>query len=140
MSSHNHIIKNIYIGNRNSIEFHKDFSLIINCTKTDVAFPTDCSSVCIRVPVEDIPDEAEKLYHLIQDNNILEKIHINVGNVLVHCNAGRQRSCAVVACYLIKYHNMTPENAILYMKSKRREAFFGSINFLETIKKTAGSL
>jgi predicted protein tyrosine phosphatase len=135
MTSYNHIINNVYIGNRHSIEHHAIFSLIINCTKTDVAFPPDCSAVCIRLPVEDIPDEADKLYNLIHDNNILEMIYTNVGNVLVHCNAGRQRSCAVVACYLIKYHNMKPYDAISFIKSRRREAFFGSINFLETLKK-----
>lgn len=110
---------------------HRDYSLIINCTK-DIALP---SSVCIRLPVEDIPDEANKLYHLICDNQILEKIHTSQGKVLVHCNAGRQRSCAVVACYLVKYHNMTPDEAVLYIKSKRREAFFGAINFAETIQR-----
>jgi len=135
MTSHNHIINNVYIGNRNSIEDHANFSLIINCTKTDVAFPKDCSAVCIRLPIEDIPDEAERLYYLIHHNNILEKIYTNVGNVLVHCNAGRQRSCAVVACYLIKYHNMKPDDAISFIKSRRREAFFGSINFWDTITK-----
>jgi len=139
MASYNQIINNVYIGNRNSIEHHADFSLIINCTKTDVGFPSDCSAVCIRLPVEDIPDEAERLYNLIHDNNILEKIYTNVGNVLVHCNAGRQRSCAVVACYLIKYHNMKPDDAVLFIKSKRREAFFGSINFLKTLNRTAST-
>ena len=132
---YNHIINNVYIGNRNSVAHHRDFSLIINCTKSDVSFPTDCFSVCIRLPVEDIPDEAIKLYHLICDNQILELIHMSHGKVLVHCNAGRQRSCAVVACYLVKYHNMTPDDAVLFIKSKRREAFFGAINFADTIQR-----
>jgi protein-tyrosine phosphatase len=45
-----------------------------------------------------------------------------------------QRSCALVACYLIKYHNMKPIDAINYIKSKRRIAFFGNVNLLSTIE------
>ena len=45
-----------------------------------------------------------------------------------------QRSCAVCACYLIKYHKMKPNEAINYIKSKRPIAFFGNVNLLSTIE------
>ena len=54
--------------------------------------------------------------------------------VLVHCYAGMQRSCAVVACYLIRYHNMNPQEAINFIKSKRSIAFAGRVNFIKTIE------
>jgi protein-tyrosine phosphatase len=47
---------------------------------------------------------------------------------------GQQRSCAVVACYLIKYYNLTPQEAIDFIKLKRPIAFFGNVNFLQTIE------
>ena len=58
----------------------------------------------------------------------------NKRSVLVHCSMGIQRSCALVACYLVKYNGWTPTEAINYIKSKRPIAFFGNINFLETIE------
>jgi protein-tyrosine phosphatase len=48
---------------------------------------------------------------------------------------GMQRSCAVVACYLIKYHGMDPIQAIDYIKSKRPFAFFGQVNFIDAINR-----
>ena len=68
--------------------------------------------------------------------DVLEKINTAINNnnkVLVHCYAGQQRSCAVVACYLIKYNNMNPYTAVNYIKMKRRIAFFGEINFIAAI-------
>jgi protein-tyrosine phosphatase len=135
MSSYNEILENLYIGNRESITFYTRFSLIVNCTKTDVQCPPNHNN-CIRIPIDDIPDESDNLTQIIARTNILEKIHKTLSEkkqVLVHCNAGRQRSCAVVACYLVKYYNMTPIQAVEYIKSKRREAFFGSVNFAKTI-------
>jgi protein-tyrosine phosphatase len=53
--------------------------------------------------------------------------------VLVHCKNGMQRSCGVVACYLIKYNYMTPIDAIQFIRYKRPIAFFGNVNFQEAI-------
>ena len=43
--------------------------------------------------------------------------------------AGRQRSCAIVAAYLMRYHNYHIDDAIHYIKTKRPYAFFISVNF-----------
>lgn len=132
------IAENLYIGNRHALESYNQFELIVNCTKeTDVKFPPNCTK-CVRIPIDDTPDESEHLLQQIENTNILQKIHTKILNkkpVLVHCSAGRQRSCAVVACYLIQYHDMTPIQTIDYIKSKRPEAFFGSVNFANTINK-----
>ncbi|KAK7105228.1 phosphatidylglycerophosphatase and protein-tyrosine phosphatase 1-like [Littorina saxatilis] len=40
-------------------------------------------------------------------------------SVYVHCKAGRTRSVTVVACYLIHVNQMTPEEAVDFVKSKR---------------------
>ena len=39
--------------------------------------------------------------------------------VYIHCKAGRYRSALLVACYLIKDKQMTPESAIDYIKNLR---------------------
>lgn len=37
----------------------------------------------------------------------------------VHCKAGRGRSTTIVLCYLVKYKNMTPADALEYVRSRR---------------------
>ena len=37
---------------------------------------------------------------------------MNRQSVLIHCHAGMQRSAAVLACYLIRFYKMTPEDAV----------------------------
>ena len=129
------IIDNLYIGNRYSLEHADQFALIVNCTQPEQVSIID-ESKTVRIPIDDIPEESDHLTALLKDTDILNKIHntLNKGNkVLVHCNAGRQRSCATVACYLIKYYQLTPIQAVSYIKSKRKEAFFGYVNFYNTI-------
>ncbi len=142
MQDMNEIIPFLFLGNRKSLELHHNkFSMIINCTP-DIPFPdsyNSCNSCenCIRLCVKDDPFESVKLYQLIKETNVLEQIHnkiINSQNVLVHCSMGVQRSCAVVGCYLIKYYNLTPNEAIKYIKTKRPIAFFGQVNFRDTLE------
>lgn len=62
---------------------------------------------------ENIIDEFDRL---------LPKIHEELRNnkgVLVHCMQGASRSATIVAAYLIKYHNMTADDALAFMKKKR---------------------
>jgi protein-tyrosine phosphatase len=129
------IIDNLYLGNLRALELYGSiFPLIVNCTHT-IEFPPKCSE-CIRLPVNDSPDESKILYDLINESNVLYRIHKAILQgvpVFVHCVAGMQRSCAVVVCYLVKYHLMSPENAIEFVKKQRPIAFHTGINFLETI-------
>lgn len=132
----NEIISNLFVGNETaSYIYGNNFDTIINCTKI-VYCPKTCKS-CIRLAVDDTPDEADNLYNLIKAEKVLETINNSLAinkNVLVHCHAGMQRSCAVVACYLVKYNNMSINNAIKLIKDKRHIAFLGGINFIRTIE------
>ena len=127
----------LFLGNRHALNSASNFSMIVNCSREeDVAFPPDCR-YCVRLSVADSPDESGKLFDLILETKILEKIHNNVLHkqpVLVHCSAGQQRSCAVVACYLMKYHEMNPSQAVEYIRSKRPVAFFWTVNFSKTLE------
>ena len=92
----------------------------------------------IRLPVNDSPDECDKLLSLIYETQVLEHIHASLQAnepVLVHCFMGIQRSASLVACYLIKYYNMSPSESIIYIKTKRPIAFFGGANFANMIEK-----
>ena len=129
------IVNNLYLGNYKSPEFcDGKVSLIINCTKDLPVLP---NTETIRIPINDDPSECDNLLQFIEDNNILEKIHSTIiggQSVLVHCKAGAQRSCAVVALYLIKYYKTQPSEAIEYIKKHRAIAFFGHVNFMLSLQ------
>jgi protein tyrosine/serine phosphatase len=130
------IVDYLFVGSIRALQCDNKFDMIVNCTKDSlIAFPDYCKN-CIRIPVADDPQESTKFIELLCQTNVLEKINNaveNKENVLIHCFAGQQRSCALVACYLIKYHDMTPEKAINYIRVKRRIAFFGEVNFISAI-------
>lgn len=50
---------------------------------------------------------------------IVEDIKDTNASVYVHCKAGRTRSATLVACYLMKRYNWTPEQAFEHLVSKR---------------------
>jgi len=63
-----------------------------------------------------------------EDENILDEIirllpeirHQILQNkgVLIHCIKGASRSATIAAAYLVKYHNMTTDDSLGFMKSK----------------------
>ena len=137
-SDYDEIIENLYIGNDRSV---KDFpenkmTLVVNCTK-NIRYPP-ISPKKIRLPVDDTPEESINLYNYINDTQVLEEIHkclLSNKCVLVHCKMGIQRSCAVVACYLIKYHRLTPYQSVFFIKKKRPIAFhYDTVNFMKTLE------
>lgn len=62
------------------------------------------------VKLEDVQRGVEWMHAQISQNK----------KVYVHCLAGVGRSATVVVCYLIKYSGYTPEQAVLFVNSKRR--------------------
>lgn len=60
-------------------------------------------------PAEDFTRAVDALEGMIRRN----------GRTLVHCHAGRSRSLVVVAGYLVRHRNFTPEDALNLVKSKR---------------------
>lgn len=142
------IIPRLYLGNIESAEdskFIKDKKIkaVLNCSKAhDIPNHfADKGIEYLRIPVDDsLKDrDFEKMSHLLPLAVEFINKHINIekNNLLVHCWAGRQRSAISVAAYLVKYHGMTPKEAVTFIQKKRDEAFhFGeSINFDQTLNK-----
>ena len=154
-NAYDEVLPNLYLGSVRAFEKNKfqnidnydndktnnnkSFNMIVNLIK-QTALSDNTIPPCelfIRLPVHDSPDECETLLSLVYETRVLEQMHdfiMKERSILVHCFAGMQRSCALVACYLIKYHHMKTDEAIEYIKSKRPIAFFGQINFMRMIK------
>jgi protein-tyrosine phosphatase len=129
------IIEYLFVGGVRAYEENwKQFDIIVNCTKS---IPRHDANKCICIPVNDDPDECQHLLQYIEDSSVLQKIHQAICDkkyVLVHCHAGSQRSCALVACYLIQYCQMLSETAMDHIRMRRPIAFFGGANFKRAIQ------
>jgi protein-tyrosine phosphatase len=130
------IIPNLFIGNLYSphLLLPDNLGLIVNCTKDLPIIPLTNT---IQIPVDDSPDECINFINYIQNTNVLSKINdciLKNEKVLVHCKAGAQRSCALVAAYLLKYHSIkSVDKVIQFIRNKRNIAFFGHVNFMNAI-------
>lgn len=74
------------------------------------------------IPSPDFVPPACKL--LDQGANFIEKYISKKQNVYVHCKSGKGRSASMVCAYFIKYRNMTPLDAYLYLKKRRNGYIF----------------
>ena len=145
------IIPNLYIGDKYSIyePFFVDKKLLVVNATNDVNFNKKLKSVNVRIPVDDDLSSYSNRVLFKNLHKITEIIHKYLNNnfiVLVHCVAGRQRSCATVAAYLMKYgispeiRNMGMDSAIKHVKKKRPYAFFLNVNFKHSLKKFSDTL
>jgi hypothetical protein len=148
------IVPNLFIGDvvaGNSLEFvarHK-IKTIINLS--NMVFPQsqeDIKSIgtnIINISVRDIPEDTGLMYNY--SHMLVTEIHNSLSNnraVLVNCYAGRQRSAAIVGCYLLKYINI-PKNkntimslvdkSIAEIQEKRPNTFTPKPNFYSVLVK-----
>lgn len=130
------IIPHLYLSNYrdvvNSLDKESDF-FVMNCTKDLPMVQTKYGGT--RLFVDDHPSSENTMTMNISlmvkyIDDQLKKGH----NVVVHCFAGQQRSAAVVAAYLVDKMNMTVDQAIDFIKSKKPDAFLGGVHFIKSIK------
>jgi len=74
------------------------------------------------ISVVPLKDGANEMVVFRETVITLEKLVDHYLRVVVHCRAGRSRSIAVVAAYLMKTRNMEAEEAMEYVKAKRQSA------------------
>ena len=137
--SYNEIIPNLFIGDYKSTRHATQFKMIVNCTR-NIPFPIPIGIHKIRVAIDDAESESKLLLYIAP--KVIDKIHEALQNghaVLVHCHAGMQRSCAVVAMYLMKYYTINKtridnKTAIQYIQSKRSVAFQPRPTFEKALK------
>jgi hypothetical protein len=136
------ILKNLWLGNMQAakdIDFIKSNNIrfILNCTKDIPNFFQD-SNVGIRyfrIPVDDSLMKKDFIImtdYLFNVVPLLSRLLSNNVTVLVHCYAGMQRSACVVAALLVR--NKVPlQQAVSYIKNKRKVAFTPQINFIDSL-------
>lgn len=133
--NYDQILPNLYVGNYHAATYTSNFDVIVNCTR-DIPFSISSKIQYIRLPIDDDPSETENL--LQKGPNILEKIHDAIENrkrVLVHCYAGMQRSCALVAMYIMKYYQViSPTAAMKFIKTNRQVAFNPTPTFINALQ------
>lgn len=158
----NMIIKNLYLGDviaSNDIDFlvEEKVKLVINLS--NMVFPEEQELLkqhdikINNISVRDHPDDVELLLSHIPQ--LVDDIHYYLSKnkkVLVNCYAGRQRSAAVVACYLIKYafldsseikkgdNKEVVDMCIKFIQMKRPNAFTPKANFYDAILKYTESI
>lgn len=137
----NQIVKGLWLGNEDAasdsafMKRHK-IGAVLNMTPDVPNFP---GIETMRVPVDDQlrqGDFRKMKKYITSMVAFLERVRdIEKKNVLIHCVAGRQRSCTAVLMYLILVHRMPVKKALKLMVTKRPECFhYGtSLNFGPTI-------
>jgi hypothetical protein len=107
---------------------------VFNCTK-DIPFVPSIQRK-YRIPVDDNL-QAEEIRNMeLWSYEIVYKMSLEYKTgqpMLVHCAAGMQRSAAAIALFLIAVRNMTPDQAIDYIRARRPIAFRPSANFRKAL-------
>lgn len=158
MSFYNEIIPNLYLGSiessrDNEFIHSNNVSVIINCSKDIV----DTYSLNLLKPIEEAPIDVQnwlynnsyyiKYYRIPVDDSgrekdiedfykltipllsIIKKEYDNGKKILVHCQAGVQRSASFVCAFLMYYHHINLQRSIDYLLEKKPNVFyFGSRN------------
>lgn len=140
------ILPNLWLGSilaaKNKSFFDQnDIHIVINCS-TDIPFYSNYT-VNVRVPVNDNlkTEEVNKLEkYLPITTDFMNKNLLNGKNILVHCYAGKQRSAAVVAAYLVKFANMSLTDSVQSIQTKRAVAFKPAINFQKALQRFEATL
>jgi protein-tyrosine phosphatase len=133
------ILPGLWLGNSKAsqdIQFlkEKNIKAVFNCSK-DIPFaPIQANKY--RIPVDDNLQSAELRNLELWSFEIVTKIakeRRQNHNILVHCAAGMQRSAAVVAMYLIATQQISKDEAIQFIRDKRKIAFMPMANFGSSI-------
>lgn len=131
------ILENVWLGDANDSKQTYLYDVIVNCTK-EVKFSEGGYYIPFRIPIDDIGEEAQfKILRMMLPNLCSKMYEWEKGKkrVLVHCYAGQQRSCCVLACYMLWRYDMDVQSSMAYIKDKRSVAFLGGSNFIKFIER-----
>lgn len=131
------IVPNVFLSNyKSATALGANMDVIINCTK-DLPFPPIpthalCARMDLRLAINDDGSQEAMETFVAEAPSLLASIEANAQagkKVLVHCMAGQQRSCALVAAYMMLKKGYTYEKAISHIKGVKPDAFFYRVNF-----------
>lgn len=119
------IFEQLYLGSRHEASNEgwltsHHITHVVNCAiELPSYFPGRC--VYLNLKLDDVPSQS--IYHVLEKsfNFILDAIGKG-GNVLVHCAAGISRSVSVVVYFIMKIKDVSFDEALKYVKSKREIA------------------
>lgn len=124
------ITENIYVGSdfcagRNCKEHRVEFEKLnvhseINLSIEKKETPPDSVSSYTWIPVVD--GHAPTVEQMEVGAAIIDKTVKDNKNIYVHCRNGHGRSPTLVAAYLIRYKNLSVEEAVELIEKKRPEA------------------
>jgi len=125
----------VYVGSREAAQdseenreglHNNNITGIVNCSPDiPCAHSNENLEYCV-VPVPDV-SRADILPYFdgaanFIDSHVRRQNNGKACNVLVHCRQGISRSVSVVLAYLIKYHGMSREEALVSVKTQRSQA------------------
>ena len=117
------ILKFLYLGNYKHSSDNKELkklkiNYILNCAIECHNYNLPKNVKELHLKVKDI-DTFEILYYFDIANEFINKCKLMGGICLVHCKLGVSRSTTFVIAYLMKYANLTTDEALEFVKNKR---------------------
>lgn len=134
----NEIITNLWLGNiidSRNIEFLNNIDIVINCSK-NIPF-SNKENKQIRLKVDDNLEKQEivNMYkYLDAITDFIHKSLLNSKRIFVHCYAGKQRSATVICAYIMKYLDLSYNEATELIQKKRLIIFTPLPNFDGALK------
>ena len=123
MNHPSQILKFLYLGNyihsSNNKELKKlKINYILNCAIECHNYNLPKNIKELHLKVKDL-ETFDILYYFDTANEFINKCKLMGGICLVHCKLGVSRSTTFVIAYLMKYANLTRDEAFAFVKSKR---------------------
>jgi protein-tyrosine phosphatase len=118
------IIENLYLGNIDDVQSVKfirenNIKLIINAAIEVIVPIHEDVNIIINLQWHDSMEQSINFCFLDYLTNVIHSFLKENKAVLVNCFAGISRSSTIVIAYMMKYYNMTFDEAFNYVQSKR---------------------
>ncbi len=109
------------VKNRDYLEFHS-ITHILSVIPKEIAIFENIKELKITQLIIDAKDSSDfKLIDFFEQAADFINNSFAEGNILVHCAAGISRSCSCLIGYFIKYRSMPYEDALRFIRLKRKQ-------------------
>lgn len=127
------IIPNLWIGDKEILKYNVNVDFIINTLK-DLHFLGKYNQYRMDIKNNLEKYEIIKMYEYLNETSefIFKKLNNNK-SVLVICESGNQKSCTIVAAYLIKYGKISLNTVIKSLRTKFKSAFYPNIDYKNSL-------